>query len=92
MANPHEIPGALEELQDSIYRERVLRARKMTPAERLDAVFELSEFQINMLHSGEMHRYSLTDPAEGWHRVAEALDRVGKARDAGFFTHQKPSS
>lgn len=92
MANPHKIPGALEELQNSIYRDRILRARRMTPEERLDAVFELSEFQLNMLHAGEMHRHSLNDPAEGWNRVAEALDRVAKARDVEFFTKERPSS
>lgn len=33
MANPHEHPTALQDLQDSIYREKVLRARAMTPEE-----------------------------------------------------------
>jgi hypothetical protein len=38
MENPHDNPAALKELQDAIYREKVLRAREMTVAERLDRV------------------------------------------------------
>ena len=35
MANIHDDPAALKALQGDIYRERVLRARKMTIQERL---------------------------------------------------------
>jgi hypothetical protein len=33
MENPHGNPAALKELQDTIYREKVLRAGEMTVAE-----------------------------------------------------------
>lgn len=88
MSNPHEIPGALEELQDSIYRERVLRARRMTPGERLDAVFELSELQLEMLHAGEMHRHGLTNPDQGWDKVSNALHRLTQAKEKGLYSSQ----
>ena len=39
MSNPHDHPTALKGLQDSIYREKVLRARAITPAERWQAGF-----------------------------------------------------
>jgi|GEM_PF-2390905 len=36
MPNPHEHPTALEDLQNSIYREKILRARAMTREERIE--------------------------------------------------------
>lgn len=41
VANPHDHPTALKDLQDSIYREKVLRARAMTPEERFNSGFEI---------------------------------------------------
>lgn len=91
MANPHHIPGALEELQDSIYRERVLRAREMSPGERADAVFNLSELQLNMLLAGEMNRHQLSDEAAGWQKVSEALARRDAASEKSFYALRKAS-
>ncbi|MEM9081126.1 MAG: hypothetical protein AAGC74_10590 [Verrucomicrobiota bacterium] len=90
MENLHNIPGALEELQDSIYRERVLRARQMTLSEKADAIFELSELQLNMLHAGEMHRHQLKSQAEGWEKVSAALERLDKAREHTLYVDNKP--
>ncbi len=92
MANPHDHPTALKDLQDSIYLEKVLRARAMTPEQRLDTVFELSDFQIGMMHAGAMNRIGTSDPDEGWLEVRRWLDRLDHARDFRFYsTEPKPA-
>lgn len=80
MANPHEIPGALEELQDSIYRERVLRARRMSPQERLDSVFELSNSQARRFLEGVQMQTGLKDPREIDAEARRRLIRLQRAR------------
>jgi hypothetical protein len=90
MANPHDHPTALKDLQDSIYREKVLRARAMTPEERFESVFELSEFQFGMMQAGAMHRIGSTDVGEGWREVRRGLERLARAHDHGFYSPTKP--
>lgn len=87
MANPHDTPGALKELQDSIYREKVLRARAMTPVERIESVFELSDFQFGMILAGAMHKIGTTDEDAGWVEVRRGLGRLDRAREHGFYTN-----
>ena len=93
MANPHEHTTALKDLQDSIYREKVLRARAMTPEERLDSIFELADFQIGMMHAGAMNKIGTNDPEMGWQEVRRWLDRLDRARDSRFYTQEgKPAA
>lgn len=42
MAMTEQAAADLKAMQDDIYRERILRSRKMTPEQRLADVFELS--------------------------------------------------
>ncbi len=84
--NPHDHPTALKDLQDSIYREKVLRARRMTPEERIDSILELSEMQFGMMLAGALDRIGSTDQAEGWAEVAKGLDRLDRARDHRFYS------
>lgn len=42
MNDPADAATALMGMQDDIYREKTLRARKLTPEQRLADVFELS--------------------------------------------------
>jgi hypothetical protein len=86
VANPHDHPTALKDLQDSIYREKVLRARAMTPEERLDSVFEMSDFQLDMMHAGAMNRIGTSDPVLGWQEVKRWLQRLDHARDFRFYS------
>ena len=92
MSNPHDHPTALKDLQDSIYREKVLRARAMTNEERTESIFGLSDFQLAMMHSGAMHRLGSTDPDAGWKEVRRGLDRLAHARDHRFYTSERPKS
>ena len=91
MPNPHDNPDALRELQDAIYKERVLRARAMTESERLDAVFELTNFVFQNMLAGAMWQKGLTDTDEGWQEVRRRLDRLQKMHDRGRFTNEPPS-
>ena len=52
MANIHDDPAALKALQDDIYRERVLRARRLTPQERLADALELTNGVFARMHEG----------------------------------------
>jgi hypothetical protein len=90
LGNPHDHPTALKDLQDSICREKVLRARAMTPEERFESVFELSDFQIGMMHAGAMDRLGTLDATEGWWEVRRWIDRLDRARDFRFYTTNPP--
>jgi hypothetical protein len=88
VANPHEHPTALKDLQDSIYRGKVLRARAMTPEERLESVFELADFQMQMMHAGAMNKIGTRDSELGWMEVRRWMDRLRRVQDAGRYITQ----
>ena len=92
MSNPHDDPAALKELQDAIYREKVLRARGMTAEERLNEVFDLSNRQFGMMLAGAMHRLGTDDVEEGWEEVGRWLERLDRVRDYGLYVREKPVS
>ena len=83
--NPHQNPAALKALQDAIYRDKILRARAMTPEQRLAEVFELSNHQVGMMHAGAMDRIGTTDKEEGWVEVRRWFKRLDQVRDHGRF-------
>jgi uncharacterized protein (DUF1684 family) len=90
MANPHDHPTALKELQDSIYRDKVLRSRSLTPEQRIADVFEMAEVSIHMAHAGAMHQLATSDPDEGWRLVAKWNDRLKRAHDYRFYVIERP--
>ena len=90
MPNVHDDPAALKALQDDLYREKVLRARAMTPEERLAEALELTNGVFARMHAGAMWQLGTSDPAQGWQEVRRRLDRLCRARDQGRFVHQKP--
>ena len=92
MENPHDNPAALKELQEAIYREKVLRAREMTIAERLDEVFDLSNRQMGMMLGGAMHRLGTKDQEEGWDEVSRWLARLDRVRDHGLYVKERRQS
>jgi hypothetical protein len=65
-------------LQDDLYREKVLRARKMTVEERLAEVFEISNEQFGMMLAGAMHRLGTRNETEGWAEVKRWMDRLDR--------------
>ena len=46
---------ALKALQDAIYRDKVMLARAMTPAERLTEAFECTDMSLRMMLAGRCH-------------------------------------
>lgn len=89
MANHHDHPTALKDLQDSIYREKVLRARAMTPEERLQCAFELTNEVSERLLAGAMWKLNTTDRVAGWNEVRRGMDRLCRARDQGIYVLEK---
>ena len=91
MPNIHDDLSALKALQDDIYREKVLRARRMTMEERLAEVFELSNHQFGMMLAGAMHRMGTRDEAVGWQEVRRWTQRLDRAREHGLYVTEKPA-
>lgn len=91
MANPHDHPTALRDLQDSIYRDRVLRARDLTPAQRFDGGLEHTNFVMRLMLDGAMDQKGITDNREGWAEVRCRMERLCRARDHRFYTSQPPT-
>lgn len=90
MPNIHDDPAALKALQDDIYREKILRARKLTPEERLADAFEITNSVFGMMHAGAMWQTGTTDPEAGWQEVRRRLSRLCRTHDHGRFVHQRP--
>lgn len=91
MANIHDDPTALKALQDDICREKILRARAMTPEQRLAEIFELSDHQFGMMLAGAMHRLGTRDEAAGWSEVTRWMERLNRVRDHGLYVTEKPA-
>lgn len=92
MPNPHDHPTALSDLQDSIYREKVLRARAMTREERFLAGFELTNEVSNRILGGVMRRMGIKDEKRAWPQVKLRMKRLQVAKDHGFYALGKPAS
>jgi hypothetical protein len=89
---PPDEAAALRALQDDIYRERILRARRMTPEQRLAEVFAQSRLQMGMMLGGAMQRAGTTDEAAGWREVRRWMDRLDRVQEHGFYAREKPAS
>lgn len=90
MSNVHDDPAALKALQDDIYREKVRRARQLTPEQRLADAFELTNGVFARMHEGAMWQTGTTDAEQGWQEVRRRLDRLCRTHDHGRFALQKP--
>lgn len=89
---PDLAAAELKAMQDSIYREKILRARRQTPEERLADVFELTNAVFARMHAGAMWQAGITDEQEGWNIVRRRLARLSKVHDAGRFVTNPPAS
>jgi len=89
MGNIHDDPTALKALQDEIYRERVLRARKMTVQERLTEAIDLTNEVFQRMHEGAMWQLGTTDSEAGWQEVRRRIDRLCSVHNEGRFVSEK---
>ena len=71
----------LEKLQDAIYMEKVLRARQLTPEQRLADVFELTNSVMERMLAGVMWQKKIEDPDVAKVELAKQSDRLRYVRD-----------
>jgi hypothetical protein len=81
----------LRAMQDAIYREKILRARHQTPAQRLADVFELTNAVFARMLDGAMWQAGTTNSDQGWEIVRKRLDRLRRIHDAGRFFSEPPA-
>lgn len=89
MSESDDAAASLKAMQDDIYREKILRARKLTPEQRLADVFDLTNSVFARMHEGAMWQAGSTDAEEGWKIVRQRLTRLQKVQDKGRFSNQK---
>jgi hypothetical protein len=78
-------PAKLRAVQEEIYRGKVLRARAMTPTQRLDEALELTQSIFQWMHSGAMNQCGLTEEAEGWREVRRRLSRLRRFHEHNLY-------
>jgi hypothetical protein len=79
-------PAALRALQEEIYRERVLRAGRMTEEQPFADGFELTDSVFERMLDGAMWQKGITDREEGWAEVRRRLERLSRMQDVGRFS------
>ena len=90
--DPERAAAELKAMQDDIYREKILRARRQTPEERLADVFALSNSVFARMHEGAMWQAGITDEKEGWAIVRKRLARLRTMHEAGrYVNHPAPT-
>lgn len=84
--HPKATPAAMREVQESIYREKILRARAMTSAERFASGLALTNDAIQRHLEGAMSLLGITDVQLGWQEARRRARRIAHARGHGFYT------
>jgi len=83
--NTDSMPDALKSLQDAIYREKVLRARAMSPAERLDEALELSNDIYTWMLDGAKSQRALSSDEDGWAEVRRRLQTLRRLHEKSLY-------
>lgn len=91
MASIPEDHAAPRALKNDIYRQEILRARAMTPEQRMAEVFELSDQQFARMLAAAMRRLGTQDEKAGWKEVARWMRAVDAIREHGLYTSEKPA-
>lgn len=78
-------PDAMKSLQDEIYRDKVLRARAMTPGERMDEALELSNDIYTWMLDGAKGQCGLPTDAEGWTEVQRRLQTLRRLHEHNLY-------
>lgn len=76
---------ALKTLQDEIYRDKVLRARAMSPSERLDEALELSNDIYTWMLDGAKSQCGLSSDEEGWAEVQRRLQTLRRLHERTLY-------
>lgn len=72
-------------LMDAIYRDKVRRARQLTPSERLHDGCELSDLVVERMKAGVRIRRPDADDAECLTVVREQLARLRRLHERGLY-------
>ena len=83
--NVESNPDALKALQDGIYRDKVLRARAMSPGERLDEALELSNDIYTWMLDGAKSQCGLFSDEEGWAEVQRRLQTLRGLHERNLY-------
>lgn len=83
--NVESSPDALKSVQDAIYRDKVMRARAMTSAERLDEALELSNDIYVWMLDGAKAQCDLHSDEEGWAEVHSRLQRLRRVHEHTLY-------
>jgi len=86
----HPDATQLKALQDDIYREKVLRARRMTESERLVASLELIDYAYEVMLGGVYMQFPEATPEEANAILSDRLDRLRAVDDKGLFVPAPP--
>jgi hypothetical protein len=73
--------AAQKQLQDELYRQKVRQARSMTPAERVRASFELTDFALNVMAAGVRAQFPAADEHAVQRIVRQRIDRVRRLEE-----------
>ena len=77
--NPHQ------PFIDQLYREEILRARKLTPQQRLRAIFEVTKFALRMMRGSLRHHHPEADDAEILRLARERIAKVRRLNEWKFY-------
>ncbi|MCP5538135.1 MAG: hypothetical protein H7A51_18125 [Akkermansiaceae bacterium] len=64
----------------------MMRARAMTPEQRLEECFLLSDEALQQSLAGAMWQLGTEDVEEGWLEVKRRMDRLDSLRDRHFYS------
>jgi len=76
---------AIKVLQEAIYRDKVLRSRAMTPAERLEEALELSNDIYAWMLDGAKAQCGLRSDEEGWVEVQRRLQTLRRIHESKLY-------
>lgn len=86
----HPTPDQLKELQDAIYREKIMRARAMTESERFVATLELIDTSFEWMLAGVKMQFPEASEEDAQRILGERLDRMRQREDAGLYVPAPP--
>ena len=83
---------SIASLADSIYRERVLRARKQSIVERFEEGISLFESSLEMMRSGIRHQFPELSENEVEGLLRKRLRRLKQVHDHDIYQKTDPSN
>jgi len=85
-------PIDLNNFQDEIYRDKIIRAREMSEHQRLAVAIELTKSVFGRMHEGAMWQLETNDPETGWTEVCRRLQQLRRVRDQGRYVNERPEN